>query len=447
MMSADERRKALLLDAASFLVVAVATVVALVTWRDYGITWDEEVHSSYGDALLRFFTTFGEDDAAVRHRDSRYGPAFDLFAAVVHELGPLTKWNALRFAGPFVGLVGVIGAFRLARRLGGPLAGLFGVVLVVLTPLYYGHMFANPKDLPFAAAYVWAIYYLVRIATEFPRARLGDFVLAGVWFGLAIAVRIGGLMLFGYLGATVVLLLVEHALARPGLRAYARNAVALIGGALLTAALGYGLMVALWPWAQEAPFANPFASAQRFASYSRWAGTTLYDGTWMRTTVVPWDYPLRYALYQLPEAVLLFSAIGALGVAIASLAAPFRRRRLPMGEGIVLVAAVAPITAVIVRDVIVYDGIRQLLFFVPVACVLAAVAAAHLVRALARRSKVLAAIPVLAIALLTADTARSMVELHPYQYIHYNRLVGGYRGAEGRWDGEYYGASFKEAFE
>ncbi len=440
-----ERRNARLLDAASFLVLALATVVALATWRDYGITWDEEVHASYGRALLDFFTSVGADTSAVRHRDCQYGPGFDLFAAAVDALGPIGKYPSLRFAGAFVGLLGVIGVFRLSRLLAGPLGGFLGVVLTVFTPVYYGHMFANPKDLPFAAAYVWSVYYLVRIARAFPCTRPTDFVLAGVACGLASSIRIGGLVLIGYLGAAVVLLLVEHALGRPGAKPFARNALRLVAGAALTVVLGYALMIALWPWAQGAPFERPFQTAQRFASYSRWAGTTLYDGEWLRTTAVPWDYPLRYALYQLPEAVLGFFGLGAIGVTAATLAAPFRRKRLPMGEGIVLVAAVAPIAIVIVRDVIVYDGIRQLLFFVPAACALAAVAAARTIAWLGHRSVVLAAVPALAIAVLTADTARSMAELHPYQYIHYNRLVGGFEGADGKWDGEYYGASFKEA--
>jgi len=38
-----------------------------------------------------------------------------------------------------------------------------------------------------------------------------------------------------------------------------------------------------------------------------------------------------------------------------------------------------------------------------------------------------------------------MQSLHPYEYIYANNLVGGVKGAYGRYETEYWGASFKEA--
>jgi hypothetical protein len=37
-----------------------------------------------------------------------------------------------------------------------------------------------------------------------------------------------------------------------------------------------------------------------------------------------------------------------------------------------------------------------------------------------------------------------IVRLHPYEYIYYNELVGGVRGAEGRFDLDYWCTSFRE---
>ncbi|NJL50284.1 MAG: glycosyltransferase family 39 protein, partial [Blastochloris sp.] len=60
-------------------------------------------------------------------------------------------------------------AWRLGRRLGGPYAGLAGMVLLALCPLYYGHMFMNAKDVPFAVATLGLLATLVRAFDEFPR--------------------------------------------------------------------------------------------------------------------------------------------------------------------------------------------------------------------------------------------------------------------------------------
>jgi hypothetical protein len=38
-----------------------------------------------------------------------------------------------------------------------------------------------------------------------------------------------------------------------------------------------------------------------------------------------------------------------------------------------------------------------------------------------------------------------MSQLHPYEYIFANNLIGGVRGAYGRYESDYWGSSFKEA--
>ena len=40
-----------------------------------------------------------------------------------------------------------------------------------------------------------------------------------------------------------------------------------------------------------------------------------------------------------------------------------------------------------------------------------------------------------------------LVRLHPYEYIYFNGLTGGLKGAQGKFDNDYWGASFKEAVE
>jgi hypothetical protein len=41
----------------------------------------------------------------------------------------------------------------------------------------------------------------------------------------------------------------------------------------------------------------------------------------------------------------------------------------------------------------------------------------------------------------------SIFELHPYQYIYYNKLIGGLPGAENKYELDYFGLSLKESSE
>src|SRR5438105_650164 len=79
-------------------------------------------------------------------------------------------------------------------------AGFFVMLFLLLPPNYYGQMFNNPKDIPFAVGGVWATYYMVRLLPTLPRPPLRTPIKLGLAIGLALGVRVGGLLFLCYLG-------------------------------------------------------------------------------------------------------------------------------------------------------------------------------------------------------------------------------------------------------
>ena len=98
-----------------------------------------------------------------------YGGGFDLVAALLAKVLPFTLFETRRLVGALVGLLGLFVTWRIGRRIGGPLAGLLALVLLATCPLYYGHMFMNAKDSPFAVAMAIFLLGLVRAFEEYPR--------------------------------------------------------------------------------------------------------------------------------------------------------------------------------------------------------------------------------------------------------------------------------------
>ncbi|TPW12623.1 MAG: conserved membrane protein of unknown function [bacterium] len=190
-------------DLVSVLLVAVLAVLVSVTSQDYGITWDEPIHFDYGDAVLDYFLSLGGNTRAVSHPDHQYGPVFDLLGSVVRGMSSWGRIETMRLVNSAIGLVGLVGAWRLARLVAGDLAGLLALIGLSLCPLYYGHMFNNPKDIPFAAGYVWAIYYLQRVAIALPNVSNGLWVRCALAMALATVVRVGGLIVYGFLALGV----------------------------------------------------------------------------------------------------------------------------------------------------------------------------------------------------------------------------------------------------
>src|SRR5256885_42377 len=78
-----------------------------------------------------------------------YGGGFDMLATLAAKVLPFTLFETRRLVGAAVGILGLFVTWRLGRRLGGPFAGLIALVLLATCPVYYGHMFMNPKDSPF----------------------------------------------------------------------------------------------------------------------------------------------------------------------------------------------------------------------------------------------------------------------------------------------------------
>src|ERR1700753_3379943 len=117
-------------------------------------------------------------------------------AALLHKVIPLDLLEPRRLRGAIVGRIGLAGTWRLARRVGGPLAGLASLLLLALCPTYYGHMFMNPKDAPFAVAMAILMLGLVRLAEEYPSPSPRTILIVGLGAGLSVGSRIlGGLAL------------------------------------------------------------------------------------------------------------------------------------------------------------------------------------------------------------------------------------------------------------
>src|SRR5436190_18564809 len=151
--SHDSLRMGRIFDRLTIGVLAALGIVALLTFRDYGLSWDDYVHAEYGDLLLKFYASGLRDQRALSWVNLYYyGGGFDLLAALAAKLLPFSLFESRRLLGATVGLLGLFITWRIGRRVGGSSAGLIALILFASCPLYYGHMFMNPKDSPFAVA-------------------------------------------------------------------------------------------------------------------------------------------------------------------------------------------------------------------------------------------------------------------------------------------------------
>src|SRR6202167_3078623 len=226
-------------DDAAMLVLVAVGLVASFTFRDYGLGWDDYTHAEYADLLLRMYGSGFKDTGALSFANLYMdGGGFDMAAALLHKIIPLELFETRRLLGAIVGIIGLAVTWRLARRVGGPLAGLAALLLLALCPTFYGHMFMNPKDAPFAVAMVILVLGLVRLAGEYPSPSPRTILIVGLGAGLSIGSRIlGGLgLIYGLVGFVPLLVAEVHKL---GAREAARRFIHVGYSLLPSLILGY----------------------------------------------------------------------------------------------------------------------------------------------------------------------------------------------------------------
>ncbi len=424
--------------------IGAAALVIVRTYGDYGMSWDEPYSIEYGRNVVRFFATLGRDRSATVGLVALRGGLFHALIECFALLAPEHALGVRRVLTPLIGLLGIVGTWRLGRLLAGPRAGLLAVLFALLTPLYYGHMFINPADMPFAVGYVWGTYLVISCARALPRPSLRALLGCGLVIGLSTSVRIGGVMLAAY---WLALLLVCGALqlrepTTASLGALAQD-MARASGAI--AAAGYLGMICAWPAALLHPIGVPLEAALQSAAYPKHE-RVLVHGLYPWSDALPPFYHLEYFAVQLPEVLELCLVIGAGAGAIAMWKA-LRAREVPRfaSEAGTLLAGLAPLLYATLLRPVDYDGVRHFLFLVPLFCCLAARGFSDALTRLEGRHQ---GARFAATALLVLGLGRgawSMAELHPYEYTFYNAWTGGTSGARGRYEMDYWVTSFREA--
>jgi Dolichyl-phosphate-mannose-protein mannosyltransferase len=425
---------------------AAALAVVFLTFRDYGVTWDEHYHDTYGKYLLAYYLSGFHDTAALTYHNLwLYGGAFDAPTALMKRLLPFGDYETQHLMIALSGLLGVFGCYRIGETLSGPRAGFWSAVLLLATPVWYGHMFNNPKDIPFAAGMTWALYYTIRAAPLLPNVPAGLVIKLGLTLGLAFGIRIAAVFAVINLAAPGLAWLVVRATEAGAAQMLRDSGRALLRAVLPAAVVGYLVMLAAWPWAQHGPLVRPFEATWIF-SHSPWDIDTLFLGRLVNSLHIPAGYMAVYFSVETPELILALLALAA-GLALTWLYHSRGRQPWPVYAGYFTLAfaTLFPFVFFVLFRPVAYDRIRHFMFVFPCVAAVAGLALDWLFAQASARGAVWRGALSTAVVAYLAWHAGIMVSLHPDEYIYYNQLTGGVKGAQGRFELDYWGNSYREA--
>ena len=399
---------------------ALFLLVGALVLEDYGISTDEGTQREISMAALDYLAG---KERAYDHLTSvevnrYYGVAFEVPLLLVERLLGLddsrdTFLSRHVLTHLFFLAGGVFCYLLVLRMFGNRLLALVAMVLFLLHPRLYAHSFFNPKDIPFAAMFMVALYLTHR---AFRRETLGAFLLCGVGVGVLVNLRPLGLVLF-----VAVLALRGLDLLFAGGGTGERKRILLAGGAfaLAVALMYYVALPGIWPDPIRGSIdALQVASTHPAPVYNLFRGEWLFgpDGA-------PFEYIPVWVGISTPPAVLLLAVIGASGLCWRGARRPRDIwRATPLRFNLLLLAlVVVPIIAIFALQSNIYNGWRHVYFlYAPLA--LLAVVGFHWLQSCADRRWVRRGACVLA-GVSVAVTLVSMVRIHPLEDSYYNSFV------------------------
>ena len=422
--------------AQALAVCAVFAVVGVVVVDDYGIGLDENAEQRIARTALDYALNYSldaDDDLTYRYAgEEYYGVAFSLPLLLAERaLGLQDSRHIYLMRHLLTHLFFIAGGFACGmlayRMIGSRWVALLAMLMFLLHPRLYAHSFFNTKDIPFTVALMVALYLANR---AFRRDTIGAFLLCGIGVGLAINLRVFGLML-------LPLILAMRAPDLWQASGWAgRRRVLMRGGIFAAAALGAAWIIHPYYW--ENPL-RLFEGLRVLSQHPTLIGN-LFMGEIYRSDAVPWNYiPVWFAITAPPVALLL----GAIGCAAAFWQAITRPLAALLDREIrfrvlLLGCFVMPVAVAIILQANIYNGWRHMYFLWGPFCLLAAVGLHKItnIRMGGGIWKIGARLPgwvrggalmralaygVAGVGLIT--TLMAMAALHPHEQVYFNALV------------------------
>lgn len=428
-----------------FIGIAIIVLMPLLS-KDYGQSGDEWLQIEYGKHIWNYFTN--GDEQALDYSgmslqyigQELYGGMFDYSMEVLHQWFPSIPILILRhFFNALLGALMMLFTGLLARRITDKWSvGVLAILFIFFSPRIFGESMNNPKDIPFAAGFIIGIYFLYALLQDFPHKMWKHVIGLALGFGLAFGVRsAGGILLLAYFFLFTALYYFLHTPKRQELfenknKLLKRLMLGLGAGIII----GYILGLSTWPWGLQSPIDNPIESLKGMTNRATQI-RVLFEGAYRMNYNMPWYYEFKWIFISNPLIVLAGFLL--------SIALVLKLKKSYGLFSVVLVffGALFPILYMIYKNSSVYDTWRHVFFVYPFWTIAAAMGW-DVIGTFVKNEKTKWLPSVVAIVGLLPAIAWT-VRSHPNQYVYFNELAGGVKGAYGYYDLDYYQNSGKQA--
>lgn len=420
------------------LIYLLFIVFVLLTFRDYAVSWDEEFYHDSGKLYLSNFFASPEKISAVIPVSHllTHGAIVDVLYYLPQkilsqnhnfELLHLTKGLAASFT--LIAVYLIITSVITKNKA----YAATGAVLLIFFPRWLGDIFDNHMDGTAATLYAFELLFAVKLINS---KNLKNFSLWLIALAALSAVSFSHrpfLIILPFIGILMAIITAKFK--------FKVTTKVIIGILILFIITLYILLNLIDPYVRAN---GPAAIVQKIGlseNYSVYRGAQLFEGKYIFSKDLPWYYLPKWIVITTPIITLILFALGSFNL-LKSLFIKQKEIGIKLSKGLILASFFVPVIIVILTKPVLFDAWRHLLFLSVPLVIIAASGFQFLADSSFRPLRYIAFITVF---LSLATTAKAMWELHPYQYLFFNSLTGGLKGAYQKYDTDYWAKTNKEA--
>jgi len=336
------------------LVLAVFLIFNLATLPDYGMTWDEPAQQHIGKVAMGYLTGATKHMEFLRDDLVYYGPFFEIvnqyFGNSLLESFRIAYVDAFHVLILLTAALGLFYLYKFAAKMFSEKIAFFACLFLMLYPRFVAHAHYNSKDIPLFAGFVITLYYLY---SGFREKNWKQIILAGLVFGLTLAVRIDAILLLPVFFLPLIFL--------PKFFAEFRKNF-LLGSAFIASSAVFVFLA--WPSLWNNP--GLFFQALWFFVHHGWQGSVLYLGEVYKASQLPWHYAPLYLALATPVAILICFGFG-----LYFVFKELRKKTKVLEYTLILSWFFWRLIIAMVPGAVRYDGIRHYLVIVPAMMIIA----------------------------------------------------------------------------
>ncbi|MGP8217260.1 MAG: ArnT family glycosyltransferase [Bacteroidia bacterium] len=419
------------------ILFAGALIVGLNSYKGYGVSWDEGDQRHLGYTTYNYL--FHGIDSIKYCNNKEYGVALELPLTILEKTLRIKDSRDILLMRHLVihifFLLGVLAFFLLIDFLyHNKLLAVIGFLILVTTPLIYGHSFFNSKDAPFLSMFI--ICFLTT-ALAFKKNNLKWYILLGVSCAILMNLRIMGILLVGCIMIFFILdyLALKHDKA-------ARKKTFLYF--LVFTGTAFLLLLITWPYLYSSPRQN-FIDAFKHLSQWSWKGQVLFWGTSYRSKNIPPYYGISWFCISNPVIYIALGSYGLLYFVIRFIrnSKQFIFDKTLRNQSLFASCFVGPLILLLIFHSVIFDAWRHIYFIYPPFILIGIFGLDYLLKTKAKW-------PVLVLVIAAiCYSGYYMVSNYPYEHIYFNEFVkkDPPEYLRKNFELDYWGTSYTRAFE